>query len=208
MFGDRRASVFLERGDAQVAVIVIHARRLDALHLDDFTRERDLQRFGVALAQDRQLDLGLRLTAHLLDGIGQRQAFDRRIVDLENQVAGLEPGAVGRRILDRRDDFDQAVFHADFDAESAELALRADLQVLVGVGVEIRRVRVEIGQHAADGVGDQLLVVDRFDVALLDRAENLGKRTQILNRQPVARIFVGQRRVLQADQNATEQSRT
>ena len=61
-------------------------------------------------------------------------------------------------------DLDEAVFHADFDAQAAELALGADLQVLEGVGVEIGGVRIEVGEHAGDGIGDELLVVDRLDV--------------------------------------------
>ena len=40
-----------------------------------------------------------------------------------DEVAGLDPGAVGRRALDRRHHLDEAVLLGDLDAEPAELAL-------------------------------------------------------------------------------------
>ncbi|MPN17234.1 hypothetical protein SDC9_164584 [bioreactor metagenome] len=58
----------------------------------------------------------------------------------------------------------------------------ADLQILERIGVEVGGVGVEIAEHAGDGIGDHLLVFDRFDVALLDRAVNLGEGAQILDR--------------------------
>ena len=49
--------------------------------------------------------------------------------------------------------------------------------------VEVLRVRVEPGDHAGDGVGDQLLLVDRLDVVALDHAEHGGELLQLLQRQ-------------------------
>jgi len=65
-------------------------------------------------------------------------------------------------------------------------------------------VRVQIGQHAADCVGNQFLVFDRFNIALLDGIEYLGKGAQLFDRQPDAHFFFGHRRKLQADQNSTQ----
>ena len=101
---------------------------------------------ALALAEDRQRDLGVRLAAHALDGLVERHALDRRVVELDDQVAGLDAGAERGRVLDRRDDLDEAVFHADLDAEAAEPALRADLQLLEGFLVEVGRMRVEAGR--------------------------------------------------------------
>jgi hypothetical protein len=57
-------------------------------------------------------------------------------------------------------------------------------------------------------VRDQLLVFDRLDVAGLDGVEYLGEGAQFLNRQTGSRFLVGDRRKLQADQNAANQSGT
>ncbi len=137
MLDHRGSGIFLEGSHAQVAVVVFDALGLNALHLDDFTRQRDFQRLGLALAQDRQLDLGFRLAAHALHRIRQGQPFDQGIVEFEDEITGFDPGPVRRGILDRRNDLDQTVFHADLNAQSAEFALRTDLQVLVSVGIKI-----------------------------------------------------------------------
>ncbi len=202
----RRTRVLLERGDAQVAVAILDQFRLDALHLDHFARQGDVDRFCLPLADDRQSDLRLRLAAHALDGVGQRQPLDERVVDLEDEVAGLDSRPVGRRVLDRRDDLDQTVFHADLDTDAAELALRSYLQVLERVGIKVARVGVEVREHAADGMGDQLLVFDRLDIAALDRVEHFGKGAQFLDGQAGSRFLVRDRRKLQADQYAAQQS--
>jgi hypothetical protein len=79
----------------------------------------------------------LGLAPHQLDRFVQRHALHRLVVDLDDQVARLDAGPKGRRVLDRRDHLDEAVLGADLDAEAAELALGADLQLLEGLGVEI-----------------------------------------------------------------------
>ena len=150
-----RRGFFLELGDAQVAVTRFDGFRLDALHLDLVALDGDLERLRLALAQDGELDRGLRLAAHLLDGVVQRHAFHRRFVELDDEVARLDTGAIGGRVLDRGDDLDEAVLHADLDAEATEFTLRRNLQILEGVGVQIGGMRIEIGQHAADGMGDE-----------------------------------------------------
>ena len=75
-----------------------------------------------------------------------------------------------------------AVFDADLDAQAAELALRRDLQVLEGVGVEEIGMRVEPVHHPVDRLLDELVVRDRLDVVALDPAENGGQQLQILVR--------------------------
>ena len=116
---------------------------------------------------------------------------------------GLDPGARRGRVVDRRDDLDEAVFHADFDAEPAELALRPDLQFAERLLVEIRRMRIESRQHAVDRFGDELLVLDRLDVVALDAAEDFGERAQLFDRAAAQHRFaLGDRREIEADQHA------
>src|SRR3546814_5443991 len=105
-------------------------------------------------------------SAHLLHRLVERQAEDRLALDVRDVVAGFHAGAVGRRVVDRRDHLHEAVLHGDFDAEAAELALGLDAHVPEGVGVEIAGVRVERRQHALDGELDQLLITDRKSTRL------------------------------------------
>ena len=48
-----------------------------------------------------------------------------------DEVVGLQAGLGGGRVVDRRDDLDDAVLHRDLDAEAAELAARLHLHVAV-----------------------------------------------------------------------------
>ena len=124
------------------------------------------------------------------------------VVDLDDQVAGLDAGAERGRVLDRRDHAHDAVLDADLDAEAAELALRADLQLLERVGVQEVGVRVEPADHAVDGLADQLVVGDGLDVVALDLAEDRGQELQVLVRDRQLRFALGDRREIQAQQHA------
>jgi hypothetical protein len=84
----------------------------------------------------------------------------------------------------------KAVFLPDFDAQAAEFAGRADLQILERFGIQIGGVGVEIAQHAANGVFQQILVLDRLHIILLDGIEHAGERAQLIQRQLVLRRFL------------------
>src|SRR3546814_7260367 len=68
-------------------------------------------------------------------------------------------------------------------AESAELARRDDVHVLELVLVQIGRVRVEAGEHAAHRIFDQRLVFDRLHVIRLHAIQDLDEGLQILEVQ-------------------------
>ena len=95
-------------------------------------------------------------------------------------VRGLDAGAEGRRVVDRRYDLDQAVLHRDLDAEAAELASGLDLHLLEALGVEVAGMRVEGGEHAVDGVLDQLLVRRFLDIVGADLLEDVAEQPQLL----------------------------
>ena len=156
------------------------AHRLGA---DLLARDGDREGAVLVLAEDRQGDLGVGLAAHALDGIVERQALDGGVVDLGDQVVGLEAGAKRRRAFDRRHDLDQAVFLRDLDADADEAAGGAFAEFLEGLLVEVLGVRVQAGHHAGNGVGDQLLLVDRLDIVALDHAEDGRQLLQFLQRQ-------------------------
>jgi hypothetical protein len=86
----------------------------------------------------------------------RREALHRLVVEMGDDVVGHDAGLGGRRVVDRRHDLDQAVFHGDLDAEAAELAARLHLHVAEALGVHVARMRVEPGEHAVDRRFDQL----------------------------------------------------
>jgi hypothetical protein len=181
--GEILAGVLLELAHAEIGVARLEQLRLDTLDLDDGARQRHHDGFRLAFAHDGERDLRVRLAAHALDGVGQRHAFDRGVIELDDEVARLHARARSGRIVDRGDHLDEAFFHADFDAQPAKLALRADLQLPERFLIEVGRMRIETGQHAVDRLGDEPLVVDRFDVVAFHASEHLGERAQLLDRQ-------------------------
>ena len=117
--------------------------------------------------------------AHALDRLGQAEALDRLAVEVGDQIARLESGAIGRRVVDRRDHFHEAAFHGDLDAEPAELAAGLHLHVAEALGIEIARMRIERGQHAVDRGFDQLLVADFLDVVGSHALEDVAEQVQL-----------------------------
>ena len=74
--GERLTGVLLELGDAEIGVARFDQFVLDALDLDDGTRQRDDERFLFVLAHHGQRDLRIRAAAHFLHGVVQRHALD------------------------------------------------------------------------------------------------------------------------------------
>src|SRR5690606_1107224 len=190
----------LELRHPDPAVARLDELRLDALHPDYGAGDLDDHRRALALARDGERDARVWLAAHALDRVAEGHALHRRVVELDDQVAGLDAGAERRRVLARRDDLDEAILHADLDAEAADLALRADLQLLDRLRVEVGRVRVEAREHAVDRLGDEALVLDRLDVVALDRPEDVRERTQLLDGQRRVRA-IGDGLEVEADEN-------
>ena len=148
-------------------------------HPDDVAHDRHVDRLVLALAHDRELDLGVDRPAHLLDRLVQGQALHLLVVELGDDVVGHDAGLGGGRVVDRRDDLDQAVFHRDLDAEPAELAAGLHLHVAEALGVHVARMRVEPGQHAVDGRFDQLGVVRLLDVVGAHALEHVAEQIEL-----------------------------
>ena len=117
--------------------------------------------------------------AHLVDGLVEGQALHGFVVEIGDDVVGHDAGLGRRRVVDRRDHLDQAVFHRDFDAEAAELAAGLHLHVAEALGVHVARMRIEAGQHAADGGFDQLAVVGLLDIVAADALEHVAEQIEL-----------------------------
>ena len=91
----------------------------------------------------------------------------------------MHAGLGGGRVVDRRHDLDQAVFHRDFDAEPAELAAGLHLHVAEALGVHVARMRIEAGQHAVDRGFDQLGVVRLLDIVGAHALEHVAEQIEL-----------------------------
>ncbi len=169
--------LLVEGGDADIGDVVLLDARAHRADADVVAHQGDVDRIVLTLADDLELDLGVDRAAHLLDGLVESQALHRLVVEIGDDVIGHDAGAGGRRVVDRRDHLDQTVFHRDLDAEAAELTAGLHLHVAEALGVHVARMRIEAGEHAADGGFDQLGVVGLLDIvgahALEDVAEQI-----------------------------------
>ncbi|KAF1858337.1 hypothetical protein Lal_00014841 [Lupinus albus] len=166
---------------------------------DLVAHDRERQGRRRALAQHRQHDLRVRFAAHALDGVVEVHVLHGRAIHVRDQVARLDAGAGGRRILDRGDDAHIAfVALVDLDAEADEFAFRPFAQFAVGLAVEVGRVRVERAYHAGNALREQLAVFHRLDVVGTQRVVGVGQLVQALDGHAVDRL-AGQGRVLHRD---------
>jgi hypothetical protein len=184
--------LFAEAGDAQIGDVRAFEAAADRLDFHDRPGQRHLERLLVA-ALDGELDAGIDGTAHLVDRLGEREAHDRLAVKLDDEVAGLDPGARRRGVVDRRHHLYEAVLHGDFDAEAAEFAAGLHLHLVEALGVEIARVRVEGGEHAVDGILHQLLVGHLLDIVGADLFEDVAEQPQLLIGVRIVVVLRGRR---------------
>ena len=92
LFGEVVHRAFLELREANPGVTRLDNSPTHRLRTDFFTRDDDVKRAVFFLAEDRQVDFGVGLATHALDGFVQRQALDHGVVDFGDQVIGFETG--------------------------------------------------------------------------------------------------------------------
>ena len=194
--------VLLELGDAHIADAGLDDFRANRLDPDDVAHDGDDDGPRLALSRQRERDGGLGLAAHELHGIVEREPLGGLVIDSNDEVTRLDAGTGRGRVLDGGDHLDETVFGSHLDAKAPEFALGAHLQFTEGVSIEIGRVRIEPGDHAADGFGDELFVLDVFDVVGLDRAKDVGELAKLLEGQHSALAALGDGRQADAHQHA------
>ena len=168
--------------------------RAHRAHADDVARDADLDRLLRALAHHAKLDLGVDRPTHLFDGLVQGQTLHRFLVEMGDDVVRHDAGLGGRRLVDRRHHLHEAVFHRDFDAETAEFAAGLDLHVTEALAVHVARMRIEAGQHAVDRGFDQLGVVGPLDIVGAHALEHVAEQVEVaigVSRRRSARAHAG-----------------
>src|SRR5690606_33921351 len=88
------AGVGLELGDADIAKAVFEHFAAHAFDLDDVADDGDFDGGVDTFTQHRQHDGRALGAAHQVDGIPQAHALDGVVVELDDQVAGLDARAV------------------------------------------------------------------------------------------------------------------
>jgi hypothetical protein len=198
-----RRGLLVERGDPQVADFSLQSAA-HRLHGDDGACNGDIEGFAPG-PPEGQHEVRVDGTAHLFDRFGERQAKHRISIQMADQVARLHAGTEGRRVVDGRNHLDQAVFHGDLDAQAPEFALGLNAHVLKGLGVQIARMGIQVGQHAADGGFNQLLVRDFLHIIGTHPLEDVPEQLEL----PVCLGFLvlGGRRLRNEEKNGDRQGR-
>ena len=70
-------------------------------------------------------------TAHLLDRLTERHADDLLTVKLGDEIVGQNAGMCRRRVIERRDHFENAVLHRQLEADAAKFATALGLNSLI-----------------------------------------------------------------------------
>ena len=86
------------------------------------------------------------------------------VVDADDAVASHDAGFLGRAVVDGLDD-QQRVFHdVKLYAYALEIALQRLVHLFHFLGCRVAGVGVELLEHAADAILDQLFLVDAVDI--------------------------------------------
>src|SRR5882762_10524317 len=148
-----------EARDSQVSVARLEALLHDTVHFNLGTTQRVLDQSGRAVAPDGELHQASGSPTHAGNGTGQ-VAANVVAVDFHQLVARLKPRLLCRRALDRPQNFHHPILGRDFDADARIGAHGAQADLLELVAVEVGRMRIERGQHAAQGLLHQGVIVD------------------------------------------------
>ena len=154
----------------------------DAVHLDLGAAQRVFDQSGRVVAPDGELHQASGSSAHACNGARQVGA-DVVAVDSHQLIARLKPRLLRRRPLYGPQHFHHPVLGADFDAYAGIGAHGAQADFLELLAVEVGRVRIECGDHAAQRLLHQGVIVDVVHVVALDALVDLGEQAGLLPRQ-------------------------
>ena len=181
------AGVGLELAEAHVRIAWLEQTTAHAGDADDLALQRNVDRIELSFVHDAQRDFRADLAAQTPDRTVEIVRLHGLAVDAHDRVAGLDAGALGGRIVDRRDDAQRAFDLHDFDAEAVVAAGRVFGEIVDLLAIEVFAVRIEAGEQAADRRLHQLMVVDVLDIGLLDQAVDRSERADVLQIDAVLR---------------------
>ena len=144
-------------------------------------RELVCDRLIDAGAPDGQLRCRSGRPAQLLHCLILLPPFRRAPIQLDDAVAGLDAGTLGRRVRQRRDDGDPAIAHIDLDAESGVVAGRGLGELPEVIRFQEYRIGiVQLVEHALDRHLVQLALVERIDVIVGDVRQHVVEQACLL----------------------------
>ena len=174
---------FLELRNPNPAIAWLNQSGFDRLGFDFLTNNGDCERTAFVFAENGEDHFGVGLTPHALDRIVHGQTFDDGLVNFGNEVVGFQACAVGWRAFNGGHHFDHAFFLRDLNAHTHKAPGGALAEFFEAFLVEVLRVRVEAGDHARDGFGNELFLVDCFDIVAFHHAKHGRQLLEFFKRQ-------------------------
>ena len=171
-----------EARDAHVAILGRQHLRRDALqpHLGALDVEFE-QRLDAGASHGESDRAALR-SPHAPNGAVEVGRIDRHVIDPDDDVPGLDAGALGGRIGHAPHDAHAILAGSDLDPNPGIGAARARLHVLEFIGRHERRMIVQCLDHAANGALHELVVIDRIDVVVAHALDDFGEQPRIAPR--------------------------
>ena len=95
-------------------------------------------------------------------------------VDLDDPIAGQDSRSIGRRAINRAEDFQVAVVDRNMNADSAEFVIHRATELGQFLRTDVGRVGIELVHYAADRGLDQLAAIDLFHIVSIDLIDRVG----------------------------------
>ena len=151
--------------------------RFDTLDRNHAAHDIDLDQVGDTLPFEAQVNRRTARTAQFLDDIvlGNLAPGDKRIVDLDDPVAGLDPGLVARALGNDIQHDDRVGSHVKDHTDTVELPFEGFVQSLHLRNGDIDRVGIELLDQHRDDVLGQRIHRHRIDILVLDQRERIGE---------------------------------
>ena len=156
-------NIFRKRGNADISNVAALDFALDGLDFDFLAFEGNVKRLFAGTANG-QFDFGADLAAHFVDGFVQGKSHNLFAVNTGNVIARFQSRLGGRRVVNRRNNLDDAVFHGNFYAQTAEFSGSLLAHVFKALFVEIAGMRIQRNQHAVNCRLNQFPVRNFFNI--------------------------------------------